>query len=241
LFITDYLTVNGVDIPIPCKLIIDLVVKTHDGKVIIIDHKSKKSFSSEEELSLSIGKQAITYVIGYETHTGIAVDEVWFSENKYSKNKNGSDQINMFRVILDKDTRRLYEALLYEPLKRMIEAISNPDYTYLINDNDTFVDRAELYEFWAKTLIAEVSDFDIDESKKDLIQKRLRKIKDASTSSINPKVIKQFKANAASFIKYDLSTTDMKPQEKVEHVLRTFGIVTQVAHTFNGYSSNTFS
>lgn len=240
IFITDYLTVNGVDIPIPCNMMIDLVVETHEGKVVIIDHKSKNAFSTEEELSISIGKQAITYVKGYEAYTGLEVNEVWFSENKYSKNSKGGAQINMFRVVLDNDTRKLYEALLYEPLKRMIDAVADPDYIYLINDNDNFVDRAELYEFWAKTLIAEVDDFDVDDSKKEMIRKRMRKIRDASTKSITPKVIKQFKNNAASFIQYDLNTTDMKPQEKVEHILRTFGIITQVAHTFNGYSSNTF-
>lgn len=240
IFITDYLTINGVDIPIPCNMMIDLVVETHEGQVVVIDHKSKNVFSTEEELSLSIGKQAITYVKGYEAFSGIVVDEVWFSENKYSKNSKGGPQINMYRVILDNDTRKLYEALLYEPLKRMIDAVADPDYIYLINDNDNFVDRAELYEFWAKTLIAEVDDFDVDDSKKEIIRKRMRKIRDASAKSITPKVIKQFKNNAASFIQYDLNTTDMKPQEKVEHILRTFGIVTQVAHTFNGYSSNTF-
>lgn len=240
IYISDYLTINGVDIPIPCNMMIDLVVETHEGQIVIIDHKSKNVFSTEEELSLSIGKQAITYVKGYEAFSSLAVDEVWFSENKYSKNSKGGAQINMYRVILDNDTRKLYEALLYEPLKRMIDAVADPDYIYLINDNDNFVDRAELYEFWAKTLIAEVDDFDVEDSKKEIIRKRMRKIRDASTKSITPKVIKQFKNNAASFIQYDLNTTDMKPQEKVEHILRTFGIVTQVAHSFNGYSSNTF-
>ncbi len=241
LYLTDYLTINGVDIPIPCNMMIDLVFETHDGKTVILDHKSKSVFSTEEELSLTIGKQAITYVKGYESYSGVVIDEVWFAENKYSKNKDASiPQISMFRVILTEDTRKLYEALLYEPLKRMIEAVSDPDYIYLINDSDNFVDKAEINEFWAKTLIAELDEFDIHESKREMVQKRMRKIRDASTKTLNPKVIKQFKANAAQFIQYDLSTTDMKPQEKVEHILKTFGILTQVAHTFNGYSSNTF-
>lgn len=240
LYLTDYLTINGVDIPMPCNMMIDLVFESTEGKTVILDHKSKNAFSSVEELSLSIGKQAITYVKGYESYSGIVIDEVWFAENKYSKNKTGEPQINIFRVILDDNTRKLYEVLLYEPLKRMVEAVSNPDYVYLINDSDNFVDKAEINEFWAKTLIAEIDEFDVDASKKEIVEKRLRKIRDASANTINPKIIKQFKANASQFIQYDLSSTDMKPQEKVEHILRTFGIVTQVAHTFTGYSSNTF-
>ena len=38
----------------------------------------------------------------------------------------------------------------------MIEAVSDPDYVYMINDNDNFIDKAEIYAFWAKTMIAEV-------------------------------------------------------------------------------------
>lgn len=239
---SDFLTINGVDIPLPFNTIIDLVIETHEGKIVIIDHKSKNAFSSEEELRLSIGKQAIAYVKSYEAYSGLVVDEVWFCENKYSKNQNGADQLNMFRVILDTDTRALYEDFLYENVKRMIEAVSNPDYVYLINDSDNLIDRAELYEFWAKTRILDIDEFDIDDSEtnREMLRKRHRKIRDSSTKSITPQVIKQFKNKAASFIKYDLSTTDMTPDKKIEHVLKTFGVDTQVAHTFSGFSSNTF-
>ena len=236
----DYLTVNGVDIPIPCNMVIDLVVETHDNKVVIIDHKSKNAFSTEEELSLSIGKQAITYVKGYEPYSGLNVDEVWFAENKYSKNRDPKPQINIFKVSLDDNTKKLYEALLYEPLKRMIDAISNPDYVYLINDNDNFVDRAEIYDFWAKTMIAEVEEFNVIEAKKEMVAKRLKKIRDSSLNIVSPKVIKQFKDNAANFIQYDLANTNMTHHEKIQHILRTFGIIVNVAHEFNGYSSNSY-
>lgn len=239
---TSFLTINGVDIPLPFNTIIDLVIETHEGKIVIIDHKSKNAFSSEEDLRLSIGKQAIAYVKAYEAYSGLAVDETWFCENKYSKNRSGENQLNMFMVVLDADTRALYEDLLYENLKRLIEAVSNPDYVYLINDKDNLVDKAELYDFWAKTRMCEIDEFDIDETEvnKEMVKKRLRKIRDSSITTISPKIIKKFKSNAASFIKYDLSTLDMEPQQKVEHILKTFGIHTQVAHTFNGYSSNTF-
>ena len=236
----DYLTINGVDIPIPCKMVIDLVIETNDNKVVIIDHKSKNAFSTEEELSLSIGKQAITYVKGYEPYSGLNVDEVWFAENKYSKNRSGEPQINIFKVVLNDNTKKLYEALLYEPLKRMIDAISNPDYVYLINDNDNFVNRAEIYDFWAKTMIAEVEEFNVIEAKKEMVAKRLKKIRDSSLNIVSPKVIKQFKENASQFIQYDLANTNMTQQEKIQHILRTFGIIVNVAHEFNGYSSNSF-
>ncbi|WP_099465598.1 DNA translocase FtsK [Parabacteroides provencensis] len=236
----EWLVINGVDIPLPCHANIDLVLRLDNGKVVIVDHKSKSKFTDDDELVLVCGKQAITYILNFESKTGIKVDEVWFIENKDSKNKDNSPQLKKFKIILDNDTRKLYEALLYEPLKRMIEAVSDPDYIYMINDNDNFIDRAELYDFWAKTMIAEVDDFNIPDKKKELISRRQKKIRDASIGNISPKTITSFRDNAASFITYDLSNTNMTNGEKIEHALRTFGVIVKVAHEISGYSSNTF-
>jgi len=239
LYIHDFITINGVEIPLPCSGVMDLVIKTKSKKIVIIDHKSKAAFTDEKELKFSIGKQGITYVLLFESQNEVAVDEVWFIENKYSENKNGAPQLNCFKVEITEDTRRLYEALLYEPVKRMIEAVSNPNYVYMINEADNYVDLAEVYEFWARTLICEIEDFP-NASNKELIKMRLKKIRDASLGQINPSIIKKFRENAAEFITYDLTNKDMTPQEKIEHVLRTFGLSAKVGHTFDGYSSNTF-
>ncbi len=236
----EFIIVNGVDIPLPCSYVIDLVVKTKEGKTVIIDHKSKSAFTSDEELALAIGIQAITYVLCFEEATGQQVDEVWFVENKFSQNKDKSPQLSCFKVVLTKDTRRLYEALLYEPLKRMIAAVNDPDYIYLINNSDNLTDMAELYDFWARTMISEVEDFNVEASKKELVSKRLKKIRDASIDVVTPQVIKKFKENASQFIQYDLSNKNMTQAEKIEHMLRSFGIIVQVAHMFDGYSSNTY-
>ena len=235
----EWLTVNGVDIPLPCHAIIDLVLRLDDGRTVIVDHKGKGTYSDEKEIALVHGKQAITYVLAFEKATGIHVDEVWFIENKYTGNKDGSPQLRKFVITMDPDSRKLYEAMLYEPLRRMIEAVSNPDYIYTVNDSDNLSDKAELYAFWAKTMIAEVDDFNVPDEKKDLIRMRQRKIKDASLAMINPKVITNFKKEAASFITYDLSMTDMTNSEKIEHSMQTFGKSVRVTE-ISGFSSDTF-
>ncbi len=240
IYLDEFITVNGVDIPLPCHMKIDMVVETTEGKIAVIDHKSKAKFSDEKELKFSIGKQAMTYVHGYEEFSGKKVDEVWFVENKSSKNKDKSAQLICFKIELDNDIRRLYDAMLYEPLKRMLEAVQDPDYVYLINESDNFIDKAEMYEFWAQTMIAEVDDFNVPESKKDIIEKRLRKIRDSSLANIDPKTIKKFRENASEFIKYDLTNKKMTKEEKIVHVLRTLDINVNVAHKFDGYSSDTF-
>lgn len=239
--IEEWLVINGVDVPLPCHSELDLVVRTKDGKTAIIDHKMKSAYSDEKEVALVHGKQAICYVLQYETrHPGVKIDEVRFMENKISANKDKSPQIKRFTLELDADSRRLYEALLYEPLRRMIEAVSNPDYIYTVNDSDNLSDKAELYEFWTRTLIADVDDFNIPEGKKSLIAQRQRKIKDSSLASIDPRVITSFRKNAASFITFDYSMTNMTNSERIEHSLRTFGIIVKVAHEIKGFSSDTF-
>jgi hypothetical protein len=238
--ITSWLTINGVDIPMPCHLVLDLVFTTNDGKRVITDHKSKGIFTDDKELKFTSGKQAITYVLGYEEKYGEKIDEVWLIENKSSKNKDGSPQMIRTKIVMNADTRRLYEALLYEPLKRMIEAVGNPDYVYMINDNDNLSDKAELYDFWARTMIAEVEDFNIPENKKPLLRERMRKIRDSSLASVTPTTIRNFKKFTEEFIPYDFTNKNMTNQEKIEHILRSFGIIAKVQHIFDGYSSASY-
>jgi hypothetical protein len=238
--LSQFLNVNGVDIPLPCNVVIDLVIKNKEGKVIIIDHKSKRSFSDDQEAKFNGAKQAVICALAFEEASDMIVDEVWFVENKYSKNRDKSPQLKPFKIKMDADTRRLYEAMLYEPLRRMLQAVGDPDYVYLINDNDSFVDRAELQEFWAKTMIAEVDDFNIPHNKRDIIEKRMKKIRDTSLATISPNIIKNFKKFTEQFIPYDLTNKDMKDEQKIEHILRSFGIVSQVKHKFNGFSSATY-
>lgn len=237
-----WVTCNGVDIPLPCHFKIDMVVRLKTGEVVIIDHKSKGSFTDEDEAVLSIGVQAMTYVLCLEETKGLKVDEVWFMENKYSQNSKGGAQLIRIPVKITPDTRRLYEALLYEPVKRMISAVRDPDYIYLINESDNFVDKAELYDFWCRTMLNEfsVDSFNIDDTKKDMVAKRLKKVRDSSLVPVSVNIIRQFKEKAATFIQYDLSVTNMSAPQKIEHALKTFGVQSEVAHTFEGYSSNTY-
>jgi hypothetical protein len=240
IYFDEFLTVNGVDIPLPCHGKIDLVIRTKEGKIVIIDHKTKASYTDEKEAALIIGQQAITYVLGYEAKFGIKVDEVWFIENKSSQNKNGTPQLKLIPVEINENSRKIFELLLYENLREMIAAVRDPDHVYTINTADNFVDMAEIFDFWTRRQICEVEDFNVNDGKKELVSKRLRKIRNSDTQMINPDIIKKFREKAAAFIQYDLSVTNMTPQQKIEHTLKTFGILAQVAHMFEGYSSNTF-
>jgi len=239
LFFSEFLTINGVDVPIKFNGKIDLIVKTKTGKIVGIDHKSKATYTDEKELVLTSGKQSCIYVKAYESMKGVLLDEFWFAENKHSTNKDKSPQIQISKIEITKDVLKLYEAYLYTPLKALLKAVSDPDYDYLINDADNFVDIAEIYAFDAKTRLGEIdAEFNIEDTKLDLIEKRTKKIKDASATAINPTVIKTFIKNASKFIQYDMS--DKTPEQKIEHVLRSFGMQVSVAKIFDGFSSDTY-
>lgn len=238
-----WITVNGVDIPLPCHAVIDLVVRLADGRIVIIDHKSKTAYTDEGEIALVHGQQAITYVKVWEAkYPDSHVDEVWFIENKDSANTDKSAQMRKNIIKMDRDSRRLFEALLYEPLRRMIEAVSDPDYIYTINTADNLVDKAELYEFWARTQTCEAVDFEyVPTEKLGLLEKRQRKIKDSSVESgLTPKVITEFRKNAAAFITFDYTHSNMNNSEKIEHQLRAFNIKVHVAHVIEGFSCDTY-
>lgn len=238
--ICEWVTVNGVDIPLPLHAQIDRVCETPDGKVVIIDDKTRRSFTDVSEIALTRGKQAVTYVIALEAFTGITADEVWFVENKASESKDGSPNMQKYVMKMDEDSRRLYEAMLYEPLRRMVEAVNDPDYVYMINDSDNLADKAELYQFWTRTMIADVDDFEVPDSRKDKLKKRLKKIRDTGLASISPEVIRIFEQAAASFLTYDYSNKNMSNKEIIEHLMRSFGIPVEVAHIIDGYSSDTY-
>lgn len=233
-----WVTINGVDIPLPLHAVTDLVVELTDGRVVIIDHKSKTAYTAEDEVALVHGQQAITYVNQWETlHPDMPISEVWFIENKSTRNSDKSNQLRKHIIVMGEDERRLYEAILYEPLRRMMEAVSNPDYIYLINKDDNLVDKAALYDFWARTQISEIEDFEfLPAAKKDLLAKRQRKIKDSSIAAISPTIITKFREHASHFIMFDYKNSNMTPEEKIQHCLRSFNISVEAAYHIDGYS-----
>ena len=163
----EWVIINGVDIPLPCKGKIDLVIKTTKGKICVIDHKSKKAFTDEKTAQYIIGQQAMIYALGCEQKTGLKVEEVCFIENKSSKNKDGSAQLKPIVVELTDNTRRVYEYFIYESLRNMILALQDPDYVYPINYRDNLNDFNVLFEFAADTILSEVDTINVADSKRE--------------------------------------------------------------------------
>ncbi len=142
-----WVVVNGVSIPLPLHFIVDLVIRTKDGKTVVVDHKSKRSFTDEDEAVDAYCDQSMTYVLGLEATTNLHIDEAWFIETKASRNKDKSAQIKKHTIVMDDEMRSQCEAELYQPLKRMINALSDPDYYYMYNPGDMLIDHKAMKEF----------------------------------------------------------------------------------------------
>ena len=242
--VRDFLIINGVEVPLPFSGVMDLVVRDKDGKFVIVDHKTTTVIIDEKTAEFEHAMQAIIYTKLWENfNPDKPIDRVVFAFNKASKNSRqnaAQPQIQSISIPMDADNRTLYEVRLYEPVKRFVEAVGNPDYLYLPNFKDKMCDQAELLDFWMRTQISEVGDFPlVSEHTKSFMKRRKQKIRDSSISNISPKAIEKFATHTKSFISFSNIST-MKNTEKIEHRLKTYNIPAQVVAEQVGYSSTTF-
>ena len=237
-----FVRMNGVDIPLPLACRFDLICKDKEGKTIVIDHKSVARFTNDDDSQSKFSDQAIMNALACEfsAENSGQVNRVIFIENKIAANRNGDGQLKKFVIEMTKDNRTLYEAKAYEKVRRLIEAVGNPDHIYLMNESDNMCDRAELYDFWIRTQIAEIDAFpQVPLGRRDQIAERQRRIKDTKLQNISPTAVKNFREHTKSFISFS-NLSSMTVSEKIEHRLRTHNIPAQVVAEQVGYASTTF-
>ncbi|MCH6256683.1 PD-(D/E)XK nuclease family protein [Puniceicoccaceae bacterium K14] len=247
-FFREVVSLNGVEIPIPCVFVPDLVYRNNEGGVGVLDHKAVYSYTPKDAVIYKYAGQATTYLVGIEKVLGEPVVEFGFFENKTTKNSGGSNkgmaQIQNVPIPLKAENRRLYESMLYEGAREVYNAACDPDKVYLANPNDMFIqgeEKAALLDFWIAWQTQEVEEInpEISPEKSALLAKRKRKIRDSNLSAIDPQVIKKFKAEATRFINYS-SMENLNPSERIETRLMTLGLPVKVSHCLNGYSSDTY-
>lgn len=241
-------TLNGVEISIPCVFVPDLVYRNKSGKLAVLDHKAVHAYTDKDAVIYKYAGQATTYLVGLEKHIGESVSEFNFFENKTTLNSRGANkgmaQIRKIPIPLNADNRRMYESMLYEAVREVYHAAKDPDKVYLANPNDMFMqgeEKAELLNFWIAWQTQEIQDInpDISDEKAALLSTRKRKIRDSDLSNIDPKIISKFKSEANRFINYS-SMEDMTPSQRIESRLMTLGLPVKVSHCLSGYSSETY-
>lgn len=241
-------TLNGVEIPIPCVFVPDLVYRNKSEKLAVLDHKAVYAYTQKDAVIYKYAGQATTYLVGLEKHIGESVEEFNFFENKTTLNSRGANkgmaQIRKIPIPLNAENRRMYESMLYEAVREVYHAAKDPDKVYLANPNDMFMqgeEKAELLDFWIAWQTQEIQDInpDISDEKAALLSMRKRKIRDSDLSNIDPNIISKFKSEANRFINYS-SMEDMTPSQRIESRLMTLGLPVKVSHCLTGYSSETY-
>lgn len=245
--------INDVSIPLPLKIKPDLVFINKKGELCILDHKAKKNWSDESDIHLRYGNQAISYSLGInqaildfpdiiKSFPGAAagVKHFFFYENKYVKNMNGARQIKQIPIDIEK-SGPLLEQILFEGVFRMIEAVQNPNYVYLMNPDDFFQDSGEITSFWIKTHIEGLEGFpNLPDNVKKILMDRRSQVRRSVLTGIPKSIVKSF-TTPKDFITFSLQDMEnLSIEERIEHRLRTFNYMVKVEHKIEGYSCDTY-
>ncbi|HMY80877.1 MAG TPA: PD-(D/E)XK nuclease family protein [Candidatus Absconditabacterales bacterium] len=93
---------EGIDMPVPLKVKIDMIAEDNDGNLIIVDHKTTSSGFEKEESDIApdFDLQAGAYFIGCMSITGRAPTKIIFDQITKGKP-------NPFKGMLQKDLREL--------------------------------------------------------------------------------------------------------------------------------------
>ncbi|MEE8151293.1 MAG: DNA translocase FtsK [Nitrosomonadaceae bacterium] len=253
--VTEFVTLNGVDLPLPIKLIPDLIYINNKDELCGLDHKSKGLYTKENEKHLHFAFQSTGYDLGVSAHLlrpeyaslvkkypkiEEGMKQFRFYENKFSKNRDKTPQIHAHQVNID-ETRELYEAILFEPVWRIIHAVQDPDYVYLMNPMDFFEDGGEIVEFWIKTHLQDLSAFQNLNEKQKLILSQRKSIMEKAALAKVPKNVVEAITGSKKFISFDYENMKDKPkEERIQLVLRSFNINAEVREVIQGYSCDTY-
>lgn len=249
----EFVTINGIHIPLPLKIKCDLVFIDKQGYLCILDHKSKYTYTKETDVVMNYANQSITYALGMKPaimrfpeilakypKAKEGVKRFLYYENKFSKNKDGSRQIKQIPMDIEKDGA-LFEQMLFEGIFRVMEAVQNPDYVYLMNPQDFFEEGDKMVEFWIKTHVEGLDGFpNLKPHQKKILSKRKTAIRRAALTGIPKSIIKSF-SNPKDFVSLTQEDmADLSHQERIQHRLKTFNYPVLVEHHVEGYSCDTF-
>lgn len=249
----EFVEINGVEVPLPLKFKPDVVFITKEGELAILDHKSKRSYTEEKDVTLKYSNQAIGYKLGLDVaiqrldnilkrypKAAEGVKKFFFYENKYTTNRDGSRQIRQIPMDLT-TTGQLFEQILFEGVFRVIEAVQNPDYVYLMNPTDYFEPGDKVVEFWIKTHLEGLEGFpNLNQAQIKILKQRRSSIRRSALTGVPKGIIKAF-GNTKDFVSFDPSTMEnLTTPERIEHRLRTFNYPVKVEHTVEGYSCDTY-
>lgn len=249
----EFVTINDIDVPLPLKVKIDLVFINKRGELCILDHKLKSMYTQEEAVDERYSKQSICYclaldeailrfpdVIAKWPKAKEGVENFYFYENKHTQNRDGSRQIRQIPIDMGIKSS-LYKQILFEGVFKLMQAVQDPDYVYLMNTDDVFQKGSELLEFWIKTHIEGLDGFpNLTPQQKAILKRRKTLIRRSALVGIPKSIIKSFKEPKDFVALTPKDMENLTNEERIEHRLRTFNYSARVEHTIDGYSCDTY-
>lgn len=249
----EFISINGIDIPLPLKARPDIVFINKEGDLCILDHKAKYSYTNQEDAVFKYSNQAIGYALAaneairkckniLQKYPKVknGVKKFYFYENKFTTNRDGSSQIKQIPLDVEA-SKQLFEQILFEGVHRVVEAVQNPDYIYTMNPQDYFSSGEDMMNFWVKTHVEGLEGFpNLEPHQIKILKRRKSAIRSAAISSIPKSVIKSFTGNK-NFV--SLTPEDMEQltnPERIEHRLKTFSYPVKVDHLIEGYSCDAY-
>lgn len=249
----EFIQINGIDIPLPIKIIPDLLFIDKQGYLGCFDHKSKYTYTPKKDINLRYSNQSIAAILAgnewIKRQDDIlakypkaieGIKKFLYYENKYSKNKDGSRQIKQIPINIA-ESQQLYEQVLFEGVWRVIEAVQNPDYVYLMNPSDHFEDAEEIVSFWVKTHLEGLEGFPkLKPHQIKILKQKRSAIRRSSLVGIPTNVIKAFSKPKQFLTLTPEQMENITPAQLIEHRLATFNYPIRVHKVIEGYSCDTY-
>jgi len=236
-YIEDFIILNGKDIELPVRGVPDLIFRDKDKKLRILDHKTCGKYTDSKDVSMKYSIQSIIYMKLVEAKYSEKVHAFHFFENKISQNRDKSSQIKGITIILDNNAQAFYEAFVYEHVQKMINAVKDPNYIYMINPNDFFVDNQEMLEFWNKTRCGVIEFPNLTESQKKILsKKRLEESIEIPTDTI----LKILETKDNLLLLTNEQVMNLSIDKKIETALLYQNLRVKVKHIVEGNSADTY-
>ncbi len=215
-------------LPVKLKGVIDRLVRK-DGKLVIRDYKTVRSFSEDDKIDGSKIIQAVQYYLLVCAQYNEEPYSMIYEEVKTCKNKDHSPQVREYEIVFDKNEQffdfyfRLYA-----------------DVTRAINGEAVFVPNVQTIFDNEVSIISYINRLDVSEEAAKLMKKlRVETITDLLKKKIQSagNMRKFLKAAEQKFVSAkNLNYNSMKTEEKIQTKLMEHGMLVQFDSKVEGYS-----
>lgn len=206
------------NLPVPLDGFIDKVVRGKDGKIRIIDYKTSRAFSNPEKIDARKILQSIQYYLLAYAQYGEEPYSLTFEEVKYTKNRDGGDQVKKYEVIFSENE------LYFDFYFRYYE-----DITRALNGEMVYVPNIDAFYDNEVAIIAYIHRLDEPETRANLMKKlKVDNITDLLKKKIQSagNMRKLMKTVERQFVEAkSIDYSKMKLEEKIKVKLMEHGIM----------------